>query len=60
MRLILARVLWNFDLKIMPDSREWNKQNVYTLWEKGALNVRLTPVTREKVALGSTHGVGEP
>ncbi|OIW33137.1 cytochrome P450 [Coniochaeta ligniaria NRRL 30616] len=57
MRLILARVLWNFDLEIMPDSRDWNKQDVYTLWEKGALNVKLTPVLREKVTL-STQGVG--
>lgn len=50
MRIILARVLWNFDLELMPDSRDWNEQDVYTLWEKGALNVKLTPVRRNEVA----------
>ncbi|KAK4160878.1 putative isotrichodermin C-15 hydroxylase [Cladorrhinum sp. PSN259] len=47
MRLILARVLWNFDLELMPESNNWNEQKVYTLWEKGAINVRLKPVIRE-------------
>ncbi|CAG9946963.1 unnamed protein product [Clonostachys rosea f. rosea IK726] len=46
MRPLLARLLWNFDIKIMPDSLDWNKQKVYTLWEKGSLNVKLTKVER--------------
>lgn len=46
MRLIMARLLWNFDLELMPESEEWNKQRIYVLWEKGAVNVRLTPVVR--------------
>lgn len=46
MRLILARVLWNFDLELMPESKSWNQQKIYTLWEKGAMNVKLTPVAR--------------
>lgn len=47
MRLILARVLWNFDLKIAEDSTKWQEQEeVYTLWLKGELNFYLTP--REK------------
>lgn len=48
MRIILARVLWNFDLKIAEDSEKWQEQEeVYTLWLKGDLNLYLTP--REKV-----------
>lgn len=48
MRVILARVLWNFDLKIAEDLEDWQKQEeVYTLWLKGDLNFYLTP--REKV-----------
>ncbi|OAA59705.1 Cytochrome P450 [Niveomyces insectorum RCEF 264] len=47
MRLILARLLYNFDLEIMPDSRNWSQQKIYTLWEKGPLNVKLTPVRKE-------------
>ncbi|RYP10685.1 hypothetical protein DL764_000475 [Monosporascus ibericus] len=47
MRIILARVLWNFDMKISDDSRDWvSKQKVFNFWEKGALNVYLTPVAR--------------
>ncbi|KAL2163757.1 hypothetical protein VTH06DRAFT_5816 [Thermothelomyces fergusii] len=46
MRLILARLLWNFDLELMPESRRWNEQKIYILWEKGAINVKLTPVSR--------------
>lgn len=45
MRLILAKIIWNFDLAIEDDSRDWLKdQPVYALWDKPALNVRLTPV----------------
>lgn len=44
MRVILARVLWNFDLTIAEDSRHWQEQEeVYTLWLKGDLNFYLTP-----------------
>lgn len=44
MRLILARVLWNFDLKLAEDCRNWiGDQKIYFLWEKGPLNVHLTP-----------------
>ena len=47
MRLILVRVLWNFDLRIAEDSLDWmSRQKVFNLWEKGKLNVHLTPVVR--------------
>lgn len=45
MRLILARILWNFDLELSGASRGWlDEQKVYTLWDKGVLDVYLTPV----------------
>ncbi|KAK8000961.1 trichothecene c-15 hydroxylase [Apiospora marii] len=44
MRMILARIIWNFDLSIAPQSRNWIKDNlVYFLWEKPPLEVALTP-----------------
>jgi hypothetical protein len=46
MRLILARLLWKFDLEIMPESREWDQQKIWSLWSKGELNVKLTEVAR--------------
>ncbi|KAJ5804831.1 hypothetical protein N7474_010697 [Penicillium riverlandense] len=43
MRLILARMIWNFDMEIAPDSRNWINQDAYVVWEKPALNVKLAP-----------------
>lgn len=45
MRLILARVVWNFDMRISDDSLDWmDKQRIYNLWEKGVLDVFLSPI----------------
>ncbi|KAH8810751.1 putative benzoate 4-monooxygenase cytochrome P450 [Xylogone sp. PMI_703] len=45
MKVILCRLLWNFDLQLHPDSRNWiSSQKTFTLWEKGPLKVRLIPV----------------
>ncbi len=41
-RLILARLVWNFDVDLMPESVEWAKQKVYLLYEKVPLKTRLT------------------
>lgn len=46
MRLILARVVFNFDMKIADESRSWIDQKVYNLWKKGPLMVYLNPVKR--------------
>lgn len=43
-RLILARMIWNFDIKIAERSLDWmDKQQSYLLWEKIPLYVHLTP-----------------
>ncbi|KAH6676007.1 cytochrome P450 [Halenospora varia] len=42
-RLILARVLWNFDLELQNDGLNWNDQKVWMVWEKPPLNVKLVP-----------------
>ncbi|KAH8597622.1 cytochrome P450 ClCP1 [Bisporella sp. PMI_857] len=46
MRLILAHVLWNFDIALAPSSESWNEQKMYGLWENGPLNVILVNVAR--------------
>jgi hypothetical protein len=47
MRLVLAKLLWHFDITICDESEDWLKdQKIYTLWEKPELNVKLTPVKR--------------
>ncbi|KAK1963103.1 cytochrome P450 [Colletotrichum sublineola] len=48
MRLILARFIFNFDLRLGEESNGWAEQSrVYSLWEKGPLHVFLTPRTIE-------------
>ncbi|KAI8952234.1 putative cytochrome P450 monooxygenase [Xylaria longipes] len=45
MRLILAKIVYNFDLTLADDSRNWlDGQKASTVWEKPALNVYLKPV----------------
>jgi len=45
MRLILAQVLYNFDMKLADESQEWlATQKAYFLWAKQPLNVYLTSV----------------
>ena len=45
MRLILAQILWNFDLKLdekKMGNRDWlNEQGVWILWDKGPLWVHM-------------------
>jgi hypothetical protein len=41
MRLILARLLWNFDFELCESSRDWDNQKVYMAWKKKSLNVRV-------------------
>ncbi|KAJ0269092.1 hypothetical protein COL940_012771 [Colletotrichum noveboracense] len=47
MRLILARLIWSFDLELAEESRDWvGQQKVFILWDKGPLKVHLKPVAR--------------
>ncbi|KAJ4375373.1 hypothetical protein N0V83_002459 [Neocucurbitaria cava] len=47
MRLIMAKLLFNFDLELVHPDHEWTKeQKVFTLWEKPSLMVRLKPVVQ--------------
>lgn len=43
MKLILARLVWNFDVKLAEESVGWDmRSKVYMLWEKGPIYVDLT------------------
>ncbi|KAH8807512.1 cytochrome P450 [Xylogone sp. PMI_703] len=47
MRLILARLIWGFDMTISDESRGWLRdQEHYLLWQKPVLDVYLRPVER--------------
>ena len=43
MRLCLARLLFNFDLEPTPAVEGWTDQNIYLLWQKKPLFVKLVP-----------------
>lgn len=49
MRLLLARMLWKFDLEAVPTEKDWYDQKIFFLWEKGGLPIKLKEVVREKV-----------
>lgn len=44
MRLVLARLVFNFDMRLADPNSKWLDQKVYILWDKPELNVVLTPV----------------
>ncbi|KAH9882423.1 hypothetical protein J1614_000659 [Plenodomus biglobosus] len=38
----LVRLVWHFDMQLVDDSVEWEKQKVFILWQKAPLMVGLT------------------
>jgi len=45
MRLILAKMLWHFDLELADPDRDWYAGlKSYVIWERGSLKIRLKPV----------------
>ncbi|KAI1379669.1 putative cytochrome P450 [Hypoxylon crocopeplum] len=46
MRLILAKIVYNFDMSLAADSHHWlRSQKAYTVWDKPPLNVHLKSIT---------------
>ncbi|CAG8896929.1 unnamed protein product [Penicillium egyptiacum] len=41
--LVLARLIWTFDLELSPQCFNWADQRAYIIWDKGPLLVKLTP-----------------
>jgi cytochrome P450 len=42
MRVILARILWNFDFELCDESRGWMVNvKAFTLWEKEKLMMKI-------------------
>jgi hypothetical protein len=45
-RLLITKVLYNFDLELCPESSDWiGKQPIFSLREKMPLMVNVTPVS---------------
>jgi len=43
MRLVLTRLLWEFDIELVNEQQEWNNARVFMIWEKNPLFIRLKP-----------------
>ncbi|KAL1875175.1 hypothetical protein Daus18300_003243 [Diaporthe australafricana] len=46
-RTVLSRMVWNFDMKLHPDSVGWlDRQKTYTTWQKDEMKVEIKPRAR--------------
>ncbi len=41
MNLILARLVFEFDMELEDEEIDWMNQRVFTLWEKSPMMIRL-------------------
>jgi cytochrome P450 len=44
MKLVLARIIFNFDLELVDEKSNWLDQEVYGLWMKRPLMVRVKDI----------------
>lgn len=44
MRLILALIIFNFDLRLSKESENWMQQKNFLMWQKPPLSVYLQPL----------------
>ncbi|KAL1624255.1 hypothetical protein SLS56_007957 [Neofusicoccum ribis] len=44
MRIIMANMLWHFDLELCSESNGWSDQKTYILWQKSPLWVKVKPI----------------
>lgn len=47
MRLILALIMFSFDMVISEDCHDWIQQKNFLMWQKRPLKVYLKPVPRD-------------
>lgn len=45
--MVLAHILFNFDIELADPNLDWMDQKVYVLWEKPSLPIYLKPAVRE-------------
>ena len=42
--MIMARIVWNFDLALAPGMEDWYERNkAFAVWDKPALGIRFVP-----------------
>lgn len=51
MRLILAKIIWNYDMRMDAACKDWVKDaRQFLNWEKGPLNIYWTPRKKDTVS----------
>jgi cytochrome P450 len=50
MRLVVSKLLWNFQFDLCPESSRWNDQRSFLLWAKPPLMCQVHERTRKSVA----------
>lgn len=50
MSIVLARMVWNFDMEVMRGSIGWNLQKTWIVYETVPLMAQLTPARRMGVS----------
>lgn len=46
MKIIMAKLLWAFDMELDESVKDWTKQKIFLVWEKKPLYITLTPAPR--------------
>ena len=47
MRRIVVSLLWNFDIELCPESRDWFDKRVYFTWEHKPLMMKFRPIRKK-------------
>ncbi|PNS21136.1 Isotrichodermin C-15 hydroxylase [Sphaceloma murrayae] len=50
MRVIIAKLFYNFDMELDASSKNWIDQEIYTMWVKPPLNVNMKPSAARRQA----------
>lgn len=43
LRLIISKMIWNFDMELINDDGNWPNQKIYVLYQKKSMMIRLSP-----------------
>jgi len=44
-RLVMVKLLWNFDIELREPDKDWMNQRSWIMWDKGPMQVRLKPAS---------------
>jgi hypothetical protein len=44
MKVVLARIIFNFDLELVDEKQDWLNQKVFILWRKKPLMMRVKDI----------------